>query len=91
MTLQLCVSPCALKGARTIDRHRSSTPCNTNDDAVPQQPELPEDDDWDEFEIPDDDVFFDFCEIDDAPEPQPGDYWDDSLDGEWDVMTNDER
>jgi hypothetical protein len=54
-------------------------------------PDLPpdppfDDDEWDEPNPApfNDDAFFDFCEIDDAPQPDQRDYWDDSLDREWD-------
>jgi len=73
----------------TADHRTFATAGPPGNDALPspdEPPEIPaEDDDWDETSPTlSDDVFLDFCEIDDAPEPQLGDYWDDSLDGEWD-------
>jgi hypothetical protein len=108
MTLQLCVSPCALvdveravRGSRdpahaTTDGLPISTagtitgPRSTADFPAPgESPEFPDDDDcaWEEFDptqleswILDD---FDW-DIEESY-PERGDYWDDSLDGEWDV------
>jgi hypothetical protein len=69
VTLQLCVSRCALAA---LDHNESAEPSYDDDEwAEPDSAQF------------DDDAFLDFCEIDDAPQPSRGDYWDDSLDGEW--------
>jgi hypothetical protein len=91
MTLQLCVSSCAR--AITVSRPRCTTHAAQHDpraDELPpaaEPPDSPDDDDWEEFDptpleswILDD---FDW-EVEESY-PERGDYWDDSLDREWDL------
>jgi hypothetical protein len=128
MTLQLCVSPCALAGRERVVRafpdrvvHGSPDPARaipvvrrspdlahaateglpistartlpsprSTDDFAPlgESPEFPEDDgDWEEFDpTPLESWILDDFDWDvEESYPERGDYWDDSLDREWDL------
>jgi hypothetical protein len=106
MTLQICVSPCALAGADDLMREfpdsvvrGSPYPAHAAteglqvicaDDLPPcvEPPEVPDDDgEWEEFDSATLErwILDDFDWDVEESYPQRGDYWDDSLDGEWDL------
>jgi hypothetical protein len=105
MTLQLCVSRCALGGAAACGRNPPLGQINAEQDdreLWSDEPDDPDeasdvDDDWEEVDPAQLEswIFNDFDWEMDQAYPQRGDYWDDSLDGQWDMaaqaaMTNDE-
>lgn len=109
MTLQLCVSPCALVDHEGVVRgspdpaHLTTEglPIFSADDIPPpiEPAEFPDDDgEWEEFDPASLEswILDDFDWDVEESYPQRGDYWDDSLDGEWDLaaaaaaMTNTE-
>jgi hypothetical protein len=97
MTLPLCASRCATAGATPIDPLAPTEGLDVaHNDPSPWSDDAPEDDDWEEFDpTPLEEWILDDFEWEiEEPWPDRGDYWDDSLDGEWDTareMTNDQE
>jgi hypothetical protein len=94
MTLPVCASPCACAAALGSCSSAERLD-NGQNDPPPWSDELPENDEWEEFDpTPLEEWILDDFEWEiEQPWPQRCDYWDDSLDGEWDMarqMTNDQ-
>ena len=94
MTLPLCALPCAARAAALDPFSMTERLDVGQNDPSPWSDDDPEDDDWEEFDpTPLEQWILDDFEWEiEQPWPERGDYWDDSLDGEWDTagqMTND--